>query len=73
MVFPKEFTILHSHQHSLLHILLFVKTSFIYLRERKKTHMSGVGGVEGKKQAHPLLSRGQVWGLIPGLWNHDLS
>ena len=50
----------------------FLKILFIYLTERKRSQVGREAGRERGKQT-PCWAESQIWGSIPGPWDHDLS
>ena len=70
-----EVTFLFKVLYMLVHSLLFLKKIlFIYLTEKEKEIAQTGGAAEGEggeEAGSPLSSL--MWGLIPGLWDHDLS
>ena len=51
----------------------FFKILFIYLRVTASMNKVEGGWAEGEGEVDSPLSRELMWGLIPGLWHHDLS
>ena len=58
--------------HKRPHIIPFKKKDFIYLFDTESTSR-GSGREREREKQTPHQAGSQIWGLILGLWDHDLS